>query len=96
MGFCIDLSKIPTPEEERIETMTIKDIVKDNTVSFSRYRKGYLYYTVSHDGETYEFPVDLDDVGDADFNATEKAMLLMRYIRKAREQGTFQKVNNVV
>lgn len=41
---------------------------------------------------TYCFPVPLDDVGDATFNATEKALLFMRYIRKAQEEGSFVKV----
>lgn len=81
---------------------SIKDLVKDNVATFSYYRKGYLYYALAHaplspSGAayaapiTYLFPVPLDDVGDASFNATEKAILLMRCIRKAIDEGSFVK-----
>lgn len=40
---------------------------------------------------TYVFPVPLEDIGDATFNATEKALFFMRYIRKAQEEGSFVK-----
>lgn len=46
---------------------------------------------VSSSPKTYLFPVPLDDIGDATFNATEKALLFMRYIRKAQEEGSFVK-----
>lgn len=48
-------------------------------VAFSRYFDGNLWY-VTDDG--FEFPVPVSDIGTATFNATEKAMLMMRYIRK--------------
>jgi hypothetical protein len=79
----------------------LKNLIKDNTVQFSRYRKGYLYYTIaSHEKDTtdgvsfkprqvWEFPVPIEDVGDATFNAGERAILFMRYIRKAQEEGSF-------
>lgn len=58
----------------------IKDMVKDGKrVIFTKYRKGHLYY-VTECG--FEFPVPIDDTGDATFGRDEKAMLLMRYIRK--------------
>lgn len=32
---------------------SLKDLLKDNTVQFSRYHKGHLYYTIaSHEQET--------------------------------------------
>ena len=73
--------------------MDIKDIVKDNTVHFARYRQGYAYYTVhvATDAADYTFPVPLDDIGDATLLATDKAMVFMRYIRKALADGTFVK-----
>ena len=74
---------------------TIKEIVKDNYVHFRRYRKGILYYGVIVEEEPfgilYEFPVPIDDCGDADFYGSDKAILFMRYIRKALEDGTFIK-----
>lgn len=41
---------------------------------------------------TYEFPVPIEDCGDATFPAHEKAILFMRYIRKAQEEGSFVRV----
>ena len=68
----------------------IKDLVRDNAVEFSRYRKGIAYYVVfstAHDLR-FEFPVPLDDVGDATLLAKDSAILFMRYIRKAVQNGT--------
>lgn len=83
-------------------TPALKDLLKDNTVRFSRYRKGHLYYSISErfarveDQSAmilrWEFPVPVEDVGDATFGATEKALLFMRYIRKAQEEGSFVRV----
>lgn len=48
-------------------------------VTFTRARKENLYYETECG---FEFPVPIDDMGDATFNATDKAMFFMRYIRK--------------
>ena len=71
--------------------MNIKDIVKDNHVRFVRYRQGVMYYCVAVPGVSDEhmFPVPVSDVGDATLEAQEKAIMFMRYIRKALEEGTF-------
>jgi hypothetical protein len=71
--------------------MNIKDIVKGNQVRFLRYRQGVMYYCVAVPGVPNEFmfPVPLADAGDATLEAQEKAILFMRYIRKAIEEGTF-------
>jgi hypothetical protein len=69
--------------------MNIKDIVKNNTVTFNYYRQGVMYYEVTYNDAEYTFPVPLSDVGDATLNVAEKAILYMRYIRKAIEEGTF-------
>jgi hypothetical protein len=71
--------------------MNIKDIVKDNHVRFLRYRQGVMYYAVSIPGVSneYMFPVPMSDVGDATLEAQEKAIMLMRYIRKAMAEGSF-------
>ena len=65
--------------------MNIKDIIYDETktsreVSFSHYLKGELWYNV--EGLDFEFPVPVDDTGDARFMNKDKASLFMRYIRK--------------
>jgi hypothetical protein len=73
--------------------MEIKEIVKDNVVRFAKYRKGYAYYAVRVPSEdtNYTFPVPLSDIGDATLLATDKALVFMRYIRQALEDGTFVK-----
>lgn len=70
-------------------TLAIKQIVKDNTATFSFYRTGNMFYNVTVDGIIYQFPVSLDDIGGASLFAHEKAITLMRYIRKALADGTF-------
>lgn len=72
--------------------MKIVDLIKDNAVAFSRYRKGVLYYTIIFEKEIYEFPVPIEDIGDATFNSVEKAILFMRYIRKAMDENTLVKL----
>lgn len=58
---------------------SITEIVKDNKqVYFVKYRQNYLYYKTECG---FEFPVPLEDIGDATVNNTEKALLMMRYIR---------------
>jgi len=73
----------------------LKALLTLNTVHFSHYRKGFLYYTITapwNKEATWSFPVPIEDTGDATFNATEKALYFMRYIRKAQEEGSFVKV----
>lgn len=79
--------EIPAPDYEK--NMKLKDIIKDNTVEFIRYRKGFLYYLVAVDNNFYEFPVPIEDCGDATFFNNDKAIMFMRYIRKALEDDTF-------
>jgi hypothetical protein len=73
--------------------MDIKDIVKNNEVAFAKYRQGVAYYTVRvpTDGVEYMFPVPLSDIGDATLLAKDKALVFMRYIRQALQDGTFVK-----
>ena len=68
---------------------SIKQIVKDNMARFSFYRTGNMFYTVDVDGQRYQFPVELEDIGGATLTAEFKAITLMRYIRKALADGTF-------
>lgn len=58
----------------------IKRAVSDGKrVTFSYCRNAMLYFTTEFD-ET--FPVDISDMGESTFNADEKAILLMRYMRQ--------------
>ena len=45
--------------------LTLKQIVKDTVSTFSHYRQGYAYYTVSVEGNLYLYPVSLEDIGQA-------------------------------
>jgi hypothetical protein len=59
--------------------MNIKDMVRDHKkVRFSFYRDKELWY-ITEDG--FEFPVPINEVGNATFMAEDRAILFMRYIR---------------
>jgi hypothetical protein len=62
--------------------MTIREMVQDKKVRFQYYREGELWYA-TEDG--FKFPVPTSDVGTAVFNAEEKAIMFMRWIRKHLE-----------
>ena len=65
---------------------TIKEMVSNGQkVKFSHYRHKELWY-ITECG--FEFPVPIEDIGDATFAAEDKAMLFMRYIRKHMEMLT--------
>jgi len=54
-------------------------VINGQKAHFQFYRDSELWYKT----ETgFDFPVPVDDIGNATFNAEEKALLLMRYIRK--------------
>lgn len=59
---------------------TLKELVAPGeTVKFQLYRKGELHYQTS---SGFDFVVPIEDCGDGQFLAEDKAMLFMRYIRK--------------
>ena len=60
--------------------LSIKDMIKDNKkVTFQFYREHELWYA-TEDG--FLFPVPIEDVGNATFLSEDKALIMMRYIRK--------------
>lgn len=60
--------------------LNIKTMVENNKKArFVRYANGNLIY-ITECG--FEFPVPISDLGNATVNHEEKALLLMRYIRK--------------
>ncbi|MFA5174736.1 MAG: hypothetical protein WC438_06140 [Candidatus Pacearchaeota archaeon] len=72
----------------------LKEIIKDNIVKFQKYQDGIFYYVVGYNHEKYIFPVPLSDVEATEkptLFAREKAIMFMRYIRKAIEDNTFIK-----
>lgn len=77
-----------------MENLNLKDIVKDKFVHFNLYRAGFFYYTVEVDGITYQFPVDREDIGQATLLVQDKAIVYMRWIRKAINSGQFIKIKS--
>jgi hypothetical protein len=63
--------------------MKIKDIVKGQMAHFVFYRDKALFYETDNG---FLFPVPIDDAGSATLNQEEKAILLMRYMRKHLER----------
>jgi hypothetical protein len=62
------------------EMNNLKDMVSNNKrVTFTHYFDGNLWYTTECG---FAFPVPVVDIGNATFNAQDKALLFMRYIRK--------------
>ena len=57
----------------------IKEMVKNKNVNFVFFKNDELWYT-TEDG--FLFPVPIFDTQGATFEAKDKAMLFMRYIRK--------------
>jgi len=62
--------------------MKIKDIVKNQNAHFVFYRDKSLFYETDNG---FQFPVPINDAGTATLRKEEKAILLMRYIRKHME-----------
>lgn len=73
--------------------MKLADLIKNNYVTFDRYRQGVFYYLINDISTTpevtYEFPVPADDVGNGTLLHTDKAITYMRWLRKAQNEGTF-------
>jgi hypothetical protein len=69
---------------------TLKEMVSGGKeVKFTHFRRNELWY-ITDCGFQFAVPADPKEISDASFQATEKAMLMMRYIRKqldANEAG---------
>ena len=59
--------------------MNIKDIVKNQNAHFVFYRDQALFYETDNG---FQFSIPISDAGSATINSEEKAIILMRYIRK--------------
>jgi len=74
--------------EEKMSCKEVKGhVVNDQKVYFSFYREGILYYKTEN-GLLFEVPIS--DTGNGCFNAEDRAMLFIRWIRKqlkANEEG---------
>lgn len=76
--------------------MTIAELVKKGNCRFSFLRAGRIYYDIdikdytdprNVELHTWRFSIPFEDVGSATFNASEKPITLMRWIRIAKEAG---------
>ena len=63
--------------------MRITEIVKNQNAHFVFYRDQCLFYETDNG---FQFAIPISDAGSATFNHEEKAILLMRYIRKHIER----------
>lgn len=69
----------------------LKTIVGGNHKAiFSHYRDGNFFYVVKLHDQKYSFPIPIEDAKGTTFFAEFKAITLMRWIRKAIENKTFQ------
>jgi hypothetical protein len=76
-------------------THDLKTIVgNDNKASFSHYRDGNFFYVVILQDRKYSFPIPIQDAKGTTLFAEFKAITLMRWIRKALEDKTFQLVRS--
>ena len=62
----------------------------NNKASFSHYRDGNFFYVVRVQDRLYSFPIPIEDAKGTTLFAEFKAITLMRWIRKAIENKTFQ------
>jgi len=73
----------------------LKTIVgNDNKAYFSHFRDGNFFYVVKVHDQKYSFPIPIEDAKGATLFAEFKAITLMRWIRKAIEEKTFQLVKS--
>lgn len=83
--------------------MNLTDLIKNNYCHFDSYRAGFLYYELAvpndpdpmsrDDYDHYQFTIPVDDVGNGTINKKEKAITLMRWIRKAHAAGELIKIS---
>lgn len=76
--------------------ITLKEAIKDTKCKFSHAISGVLYYIDEVGTDLYQFPIDMnnkEDVQTAVFESEIKSITLMRYIRKAIDNGEFIKIN---
>jgi hypothetical protein len=62
----------------------------NNKARFSHYRDGNFFYVVMVGDQAYSFPIPVEDARGTTLFAEFKAITLMRWIRKAIDDKTFQ------
>lgn len=74
---------------KKIQASELKAIIKDNRAFLRSVSCKYATYVVHYDLIAYQFCIPLDDIGTGVLHDIEKAITLMRWIRKAIEDGSF-------
>jgi hypothetical protein len=82
---------------------TINQLVRKHGFAFfDFYRQGHFYYHIAIPNrddemgtpERWQFNIPADDIGTATLSRTEKAITLMRWIRKALDSGELINIKN--
>jgi hypothetical protein len=80
---------------EKLMSHDLKTIVSnENKAKFSHYRDGNFFYVVKVQEQAYSFPIPIEDAKGTTLFAEFKAITLMRWIRRALEDKTFQLVKS--
>lgn len=97
-----ELSARLKPKILEMSNITLKELVSKGTQAyFSFYRNGVLYYEVYKEWlssdigyyvDKYQFPIAVESLDGASVFKKMKSIILMRWIRKALEEGTLVKV----
>lgn len=78
--------------------INVKNLIKNNTVKFSHYRAGYLFYTICEldsegkPGQNYMFSISIEETSGASFKAEDKAIMFLQFINKNLKNSTFNKI----
>lgn len=69
-----------------VKIPTVKDVMREQA-RFVKYQDGKLWYQItSYDvigtPHLFDFPIDVTDAGGGEFCSSEKALTLMRWLRK--------------
>lgn len=70
-----------------MENVDIKTLVKDQRVTFQFYRDNAIWYQTDNG---FRFPIPVEDMSQAVFHPKDNAIMFMRWIRKALDNGKGQ------
>ena len=83
-----------------IKETPIIQLIKGNYCKFYSLKHGVAYYDLELETEvsitTFRFPIPVEDLDGAEIKSKEKAVTLMRWIRKAADEDTLIFVNHVL
>ena len=69
----------------------METLIANNIVYFEYYHDGNLWYSIydPESGDTFVFPVPIEETKGGIFKRKDKAIFFMRFIRKAKEEKIF-------